>query len=508
MKLSELLKQDVSKRDAIGIERLSLNLKIRISCQDQEISVFFEDTRDFNLAVCMLQKSGFYVRERLARTFSVPTLGSVASSTVNNRNSKDLGPRLSSITPLPDWDLNSSPGERQATSFTSMLESPLGWIPSQNPSHASIASPAPITGGASVMNATYTAHGAVKPTGHSAHYMPAHLNPYNVFVNRQDTGLYRPLVGSPLRNTFYPARTTHSMESPASSQESSIPSSSSQEAQLETSCHFSTQGPASGASQDTEFTAFLTPKSRDLKSSSLDDPNSTVASTQSAPMTEAPEAAQNFRKLMPRPRTLPFGKRKKEAEAPSRDVEDIKLLQTSKKNDLSKARPKKGKVKSTDDDNSGETTKSLLSQSSKLSIDSSVSIRPRTRRQRTSKASSSRKRPAELICQPSNDEHYAAVDRDASTDTRSSANTIPTTRSSPQQPIEPLPLVLIAERSVLQQLNHTTSAFFEQYEGDVKRGCDEFASAQFYLAQIEAARRAFWLAELSGTQGHAKCLVN
>ena len=454
----------------------------------------------------MLQKSGFYVRERPARTSSVPTLGSVGSSTVNNCNPSDLGPRLSSITPLPGWDLNSSPEERQATSFTSMLESPLRWIPWQNPSHASITSLAPIAGVASGMNATHTAHGAVKPTGHSASYMPAHLNPYNVFMNRQDTGLYRPLVGSPLRNTFYPERTTHPTESPPSSQESSIPSSSSQEVQLQTSCHFSPQGPASGASQGTEFTTFVTPKSRDLKSSSLHDPNSTVASTQSAPMTEAPETAQNFRKLMPRPRTLPFGKRKKEAEAPPKDVEDLTLLQTSKKDDLSKTRPKKRKPKSKDDGNPVETINSLPSQSSKLSIDSSVSIRPRTRRQETPKASSSRKRPVELSYQPSNDDHYAAVDKDASTVTRSSANTFSTTRSSPPQPEEPLPLMLIAERSVLRQLNHITSSFFDQYEADVKRGCDEFASAQFYMAQIEAARRDFWHAELSGTQGHAECL--
>ncbi|KFA76751.1 hypothetical protein S40288_07814 [Stachybotrys chartarum IBT 40288] len=61
-------------------------------------------------------------------------------------------------------------------------------------------------------------------------------------------------------------------------------------------------------------------------------------------------------------------------------------------------------------------------------------------------------------------------------------------------------VIVIADLSILQLQAEDTSGFLEQYEADVRRGCDKTMCAQYYMAQIIAARRAFWYARLLNTK--------
>jgi hypothetical protein len=58
--------------------------------------------------------------------------------------------------------------------------------------------------------------------------------------------------------------------------------------------------------------------------------------------------------------------------------------------------------------------------------------------------------------------------------------------------------VLIADFSILRQINEATSKVFDQYLADVARGCDEASCAQYYLDRIYAARRDMWFEKLTG----------
>jgi hypothetical protein len=69
-------------------------------------------------------------------------------------------------------------------------------------------------------------------------------------------------------------------------------------------------------------------------------------------------------------------------------------------------------------------------------------------------------------------------------------------RIHPQQ----APVIVIAEPSILGLQAEDTAGLLEQYEADVQRGCDKTMCAQYYMAQIIAARRAFWYARLLNTK--------
>ncbi|PHH70836.1 hypothetical protein CDD80_5703 [Ophiocordyceps camponoti-rufipedis] len=56
--------------------------------------------------------------------------------------------------------------------------------------------------------------------------------------------------------------------------------------------------------------------------------------------------------------------------------------------------------------------------------------------------------------------------------------------------------VLLADPMMLRQLSSLTSGLLEQFQADVSRGCDEGLCAQFYLERLQRHRREFWLSRL------------
>lgn len=62
--------------------------------------------------------------------------------------------------------------------------------------------------------------------------------------------------------------------------------------------------------------------------------------------------------------------------------------------------------------------------------------------------------------------------------------------------IDDLPSMFVADNELLERLNKITSKLLDQCTADIGRGCDEATCARFYLEQIDAARRDFWLSEL------------
>ncbi|RFU77135.1 hypothetical protein TARUN_5117 [Trichoderma arundinaceum] len=55
-----------------------------------------------------------------------------------------------------------------------------------------------------------------------------------------------------------------------------------------------------------------------------------------------------------------------------------------------------------------------------------------------------------------------------------------------------LPTILAIDDALLEEVNQSTSKLLKQYNADIGRGCDGAACAQFYLEQIHIARREFW----------------
>lgn len=101
--------------DAVTADKTARRLAIGVAAQHHEVLATFEDARDFGLAACVLKASGFVVREARPRArppYSPPPL---------DRPRLDLGPRLSSVTPI----LGLGPPDHGSEAFGWWAPSPL-----------------------------------------------------------------------------------------------------------------------------------------------------------------------------------------------------------------------------------------------------------------------------------------------------------------------------------------------------------------------------------------------
>ncbi|KND88174.1 hypothetical protein TOPH_07192 [Tolypocladium ophioglossoides CBS 100239] len=459
IRLSDLLQSPSGITEAVAVDKSSRQLIVKVPAQRQEIKARFEDGRDFSLAVCTLKKSGFAIKD------DAPANSSKQVSSLSQANI-DLGPRLSSITPLPGPDTSFHSGAHDNLSFTSLLN--FSFMPPDSsqtassdetmrrePQKQNIYTPLPLTG-PDVSRQRMTADEAAQ-----------FLNPYNVFLNKQNSGLHRPRVSSPLRNAISPddsvapgqssgcAYAAERNEDQPPARRQLVPRS------------ISTSGLPS---QRDNFDPPQPPESTSRRHSS-DATASDMPPIDSQTRRQSPGASPNYRDHMPQRRDLPF--KQHEPQATKERVTNPHGR---------KFRGSQGLAKSPDSENERKEAQ--------------------VKRRRKTRTTTDQPR---LQTSPNISASTSPNSRDDSESSHGSLESARLPRSSPETclsypqsfNLDPShPTVLVADAAVLRKVRNITSALLEQYESDVSRGCDEGICARFYLEQMQSSRRDFWLSQL------------
>lgn len=352
-----------------------------------------------------------------------------------------FGPRLSSFTP-------SGNGAQQLSqsqfSFTSMLNSdvPLTQLLPSGMTEQCFHQPLP-----------YSVPQQSRRQSDPATVFNPHADLQNVIIN-QSKILYQPRISSPLRHAVpvddqYKAPnlpmpnsqpmffTDYADISPLSSYPSaSEPNSQSNHSQL---------SEASVTSYDTSLDHQVGPPS---SQESLTSVESSSQATDTTDDNFQLQLGQDFRKYLPRTRSLPFLKGK-----------DYKVA--------------KSKLKTKQNQRHGNSQE-------KEAIDKNADVH----RKGKSKVAGLNVVDSEFNL------HHTPPQSKAS-----QVSDTPTCHSSFEE--TKLSTMLITDPTLLERANKATSQLFDQYNEDLSRGCDAASYAGFYLEQIQAVRTEFWLNELS-----------
>lgn len=432
----------------------------------------FNGRKDFSLTVCMLEKIGFQTGDLKQHTMATLPIAP-RSETFTGHASVDLGPRLSSITPLSAMYTPFETGSQEQPSFTSMLESAITPLPAADGSHAwGRTSNSSESQGS--LGQTPISFPASTDLTHQLEYSSAEkaLNPYNVFANRQIADPYRPRIGSPLRYALQPE------EPPRQAQDRSdyTPNITACEATYQVSDNSQTfpvsfSLPLLTQSQPNPITSTEMRESncgRSLqRSNSL--PDSPTTDHENSPSSST-DTAEDFRQLMPKRRNLPFKKMKSKqvcgkttSNEPSKAVHGLEANGTSFRPTKS---PDRAQASYRDQATSYDT--------------------PRTGQTMDGPFVDSRTGPSEDASCIQKKQTLSSIIH-----TSHAFEVSPSSAVTPTQPT-----ILVADRSTLKQINDATSSLFDQYEADVARGCDETVCAKFYMDQIHTVRTECWYKSL------------
>ncbi|PNY25462.1 Uncharacterized protein TCAP_04594 [Tolypocladium capitatum] len=475
IRLSDLLQSPSGIADAVAVDKRTRQLVVKVSAQRQEIKARFEDGRDFSLAVCTLKRSGFAIKDDAPANSPRQASGLPLDHVLPHEANIDLGPRLSSITPLPWLDTSFHPGAHDNLSFTSLLnfsfmppDSSLTASPDETmrrePQKQIIHTPLPL--GPDVYRQHMTADEAAQ-----------FLNPYNVFLNKQSSGLHRPRVSSPLRNVISPDSVTPGRSSgcayPATRKEDQPPAR-----RRRVPRSISSSGLPS---QRDNFDSTQPPESTNRRHSS-DTTSSDMPPMDSQTRQQSSSASPNYRDHMPQRRDLPF--KQNESQATKEAVTNPHARKLRGSQQLPKSPGSEDELKE-----------------------------PRVKRRRETRST---------MDQPSleNNSKISAStspnSRDVSESSPGSLESASLPRSSPEtclsypQSFDPdpsHPTVLVADAALLREVSNITSVLLEQYESDVSSGCDEGICAQFYWGRMQSSRRDFWLSQLMGVNRGQGLLV-
>ncbi|KAF4978183.1 hypothetical protein FZEAL_5398 [Fusarium zealandicum] len=423
-----------------GLNRLCINTRGQIHA----IIAQFEEKRDFIVAVCLLQKSGLHISDSIPH----PPVSTQPQASDNGFN---VGPRLSSITPisLPLPNYAHSLGAQSESSFTSMPNTPLRcspnapfqYMPSSQVCHPQRTSSLPIYSPPSFLHEP-------TPTG-------SQLNPYNMFLGR-GSNMHIPRVGSPLKHSF------NSDNSPIQSSYStrSVPSS-----------------PSMFSAANSQAHSYIATAGSELPQSKRDYMINIESSKQGAASVNWEHALgpkgyggqglvhtepEDFRDSMPQPRTLPF---KTHTKRPASQQEPPHC-NAVRKNISSPARPIRARSLASE-------KSQPMAASSKVKSTTLAAFATATRN---------------AGCQTD-----VAIEASALHNHTRISRTVQTSRPSVSSTD---PMVIVTDPGTLRKLDRATAKLFEQYGADVASGCDQKISAQFYMDQVFAKRRDFWLTKL------------
>ncbi|KAL7911939.1 hypothetical protein GGI35DRAFT_443996 [Trichoderma velutinum] len=439
IQLTELIRTSNNILETVTVDRPSHQMCIRIHQRKQSVLFTFKETRDFNIVTYALKKFGFQVKDGISDSPHAAATSLGRCQSYPTPSPSDFAPRLSSITPLDRYGRSQTQSQ---FSFTSMLNSdvPLAQLQSTDLQYQPLQSPPQDLSQQSVY-----------------HMMPgntyaAYQNPYQLYLGHH-SNTYQPRVSSPLRNAIdVDSRDTSPISSLPSSQ-SSILSGAKDTGSLLGNRFTSEPGILSQPwqHQDTlNKNGYNSPYSQESPQTSQETVASIGTGSQSLDESNASytlQSTQDFRALMPRTRNLPF-------------VRDRKSTTPRSESAQKRTNMEQGRCKS----------------------DSNILI------EETFPSYSDMNRPSasQINVQPTQSQP---------TDTQTE---IPAICHSSCE-IDELPSMFVADNALLERLNKVTSRLLDQYTADVGRGCDGAVCAQFYLEQIDAARREFWLSELKQT---------
>ncbi|KAH7161387.1 hypothetical protein EDB81DRAFT_784625 [Dactylonectria macrodidyma] len=498
IRLHDLLKNPLGSTNIISVEKQQNELSINIPGQPRAIIAQFEEKRDFSLAVYMLEKSNLRINDSI--TYSSSSKFKTASSPTDSldfQTASNIGPRLSSITPLTHSFPSNIPYNLETQSdntYASISNSPLPESPRSpwgQPSQLShFQYPQRINS-----LPTYSSTPTHLPLVLDA--LGQQLNPYNLFLGRSNSQTHTPRVSSPLRQSYPPENTT--VQSPSSSFESSPYVSRK---------HVPYNAPNRSPSGLGGSQAGEDPHHRNVLRANVADNRENIVPVISpflqTPNTEAyrghttGDLEQSFRNLMPRPRKLPFD--------PSSKSSGLEEKQCSKTLAPSKRISKL------------QTTLSPMSD-----LIPNTAALPKTAPQVTAlpspKIPKLRAEPTHKVkdgCRPNFDQRSSSVETSIAVD-ESPAPQAALSKTRTNEEHRPLPTmelagaefpsgsphvpettVLVTDSETLKHLNELTSILLDQHEADVLSGIDEEDSARFYMDRIMAKRREFWLAKLEG----------
>lgn len=458
----------------------------------------FEEKRDFSLAVYMLEKSNLRINDSITCAPSTPIAMSLSAASLDVQTASNFGPRLSSITPLPQSFPSNVPynlSNHSDAPFTSLLNSPLPRETSEStwgqPAPPQFQYPQRINS-----LPTYASVSAYSPFGSDA--VMQQLNPYNIFLNRSNSQVHMPRVSSPLRQSFPQEETTRQSPSP------SVGSS-----------------PYMGGTYALHNIPNLSPsvlgapKIQDAsQSAEVDGVENRVPTTSSFPQFSndnaspeplAGDSDQNFRDLMPRPRRLPFDSRPKDSGSMETTSSPRLATKTATKTSTKTAASLKALVSP----KIASSPRTILPPKKGQTLTQpSSKQKPKLRGTKRSSAAVDEGSPGGEVSMTV-DESSTRIDVLSNTKVNeeqkpTSTIRVASTEDSPSGPLwspaqphkDPEVAVLITDPGTLKDLEKLTSKLFEQYEVDVASGIDKTDSAKFYMDRITATRREFWLAKL------------
>ncbi|KAF7560589.1 hypothetical protein G7046_g3552 [Stylonectria norvegica] len=488
IRLTDLLRNSPKPTEIISIDKQLIQLLVRIHGQDRAILAQFEERRDFNVAVCLLKKSSFHINESIYSTASPPAQVIPRSQRSGVGTTSSFGPRLSSITPLPQFSQaypSTNYSSQPEPSFTSLLNSPL---PSMS-SPGSLGPPIPMSQPEYPprMNSlpVYTNSPCVS-TEPAA--MGSQLNPYNIFLGSSNTFSHKPRVGSPLKHSFRPGE-------PVRHQSMSSVESDSYADALSTPLEDLTWSYGSQETMGWPDQSRYPPRHKSTTQeeaahadigvrTELRQGHPHVARSESN--SSGTDAGLDFRDLMPRPRKLPFEARAKKQlqakKAPSK--QEPALIEGSTEDAPGKLRTKQRRISYEDHENMSAAS---ITATEATPTHDTVGNATSNAESQTDAAS------AVLKC---NLEASLSIPTTPAT-TASTAGTSLPPQSPPAWSWAGLDRpIIFTDSKALQELNQATSKLLKQYEADVSSGGCELASAQFYMDQIMAVRRNFWYVEL------------
>ncbi|KAF5660186.1 hypothetical protein FDENT_13794 [Fusarium denticulatum] len=450
----------------------------------QALLAQFEEKRDFSVTVCLLQKAGFFASEAIPAS-----LLTVPPQPVSQTHDAmfDTRPRLSSITPptlLPPNHFKGT-GAPPDFSFSTMLNAPLqsspfSTVPTSYMEQTQRAQSIPMQNYLPGTQMRHTSPVTVK------------LNPYHMFLERDGTHSHIPRVGSPLRYSFNSSPPP--TQSPIGRADMVMP------------LNVSTTGSHAqslSVRESPEVGSFESRSDVDTKSYNMRADLTKDLSPE--PYRQQPLHDQDFRKLMPRPRQLPFDSRAKTA-SPYKKPEAHAGIQSGLEKSSDTREPRRSPSQSLRRDpiNSGEgqSTENTYNTTNKRLKQKIGRVLESENTDDYSKATTSfedRPPSSKSVRTFANVKAKDDMYKDAECQTtlpKSPKVATSSQRSSGSRQetsgVELLPWVILGDYNTLKDLNQATASLVEQFEQDVARGGDAALLAQFYSKQLWARRRDFW----------------
>ncbi|CCT64417.1 uncharacterized protein FFB20_03254 [Fusarium fujikuroi] len=487
LRLSEIRGGPSYSAEVISINKETNRICVSVPKKPQALLAQFESRRDFSVAVCLLQKAGFFASEAIPASLLTAPPQPVSQT---HDAMFDTRPRLSSITPptlLPPNHFQGT-GASPDFSFTTMLNAP-----SQHSPFSTVPTP--------YMEQTQRVQSIPMqnylPGTQMRHTTPgtAQLNPYHMFLERDGTHSHIPRIGSPLRYSFNSSPPP--TQSPIGRADMAMPLS------VSTTGSHAQSLLVRGSPEVGSF------ESRsDVDTKSCNTRADLTKDLSPEPYRQQPLQDQDFRKQMPRPRQLPFDSSAKTAVPYKKPEAHIGIRSgLEKSSDSRKPRSSPSRSLRRDPTNSGKgqstetayntTNKGLNQKNGRVlasedtddysNVTSSFEDHP-----------PSSKSVGTFASVKAKDDMYK--DAECQTTIPKSPKVSTGSQKSPESRqetsgVELLPWVILSDYNTLKDLNQATTPLVEQFEEDVARGGDAALLAQFYSKQLWERRRDFWYAK-------------